>query len=259
MNLSETENNRLQKIMLVRSYVSAGNSVRKTARDLKVGRATVAKYLNGNPEELCRWHGDCNRKCEYGIEPFLGFITECVNDGKSPSETHRELQRKFGYGGSFHAFYNHLRRNAEQYGWVIRSKCRSNRAEVKHPKMVSRSALFHHLWNRQELPPEWKAHIFGRYSVLHILDRCVREFRDMFQHQCVCRLHCFIERYSVCGIAPLESFAKGLLNDIDAVEYAVSNDWSNGFVEGTNNRLKTVKRMMYGRCGRQLLEAKMLL
>ena len=125
--------------------------------------------------------------------------------------------------------------------------------------MVSRSALFHHLWNRQELPPEWKAHIFGRYSVLHILDRCVREFRDMFQHQCVCRLHCFIERDSVCGIAPLESFAKGLLNDIDAVEYAVSSDWSNGFVEGTNNRLKTVKRMMYGRCGRQLLEAKMLL
>ena len=43
----------------------------------------------GNPEELCRWHGDFNRKCEYGIEPFLGFITECVNDGKSPSETHR--------------------------------------------------------------------------------------------------------------------------------------------------------------------------
>lgn len=145
--------------MLVRSYVSAGNSVRKTARDLKVGRATVAKYLNGNPEELCRWHGDCNRQCEYGIESFIGFVTECVNDGKSPSETHRELQRKFGYGGSFHAFYNHLRRNAEQYGWVIRSKCRPNRAEVKHPKMVSRSALFHHLWNRQELPPEWKAHI----------------------------------------------------------------------------------------------------
>ena len=57
----------------------------------------------------------------------------------------------------------------------------------------------------------------------------------------------------------MESFAKGLLNDIDAVEYAVSSDWSNGFVEGTNNRLKTVKRMMYGRCGRQLLEAKMLL
>lgn len=106
---------------------------------------------------------------------------------------------------------------------------------------------------------EWKAHIFGRYPVLHILDRCVREFRDMFRHQCLCRLHCFIERYAVCGIAPLESFAKGLLNDLEAVEYAVSSDWSNGLVEGTNNRLKTVKRMMYGRCGRQLLEAKMLL
>lgn len=204
--MSETENNRLQKIMLVRSYVAAGNSIRKTARDLKVGRATVAKYLNGNPEELCRWHGDCNRKCDYGIEPFTGFITECVNEGKSPSEMHRELQRRFGYSGSFHTFYRHLQRNAGQYGWIIRSKRSPDCAGAKHPKMISCSALFQHLWNRQELPSEWKTYIFEQYPILHILDRCVREFRDMFRHQCICRLHCFIERYSVCGIALLEAF-----------------------------------------------------
>ena len=34
-------------------------------------------------------------------------------------------------------------------------------------------------------------------------------------------------------------------------------DYSNGFVEGTNSRLKMIKRTMYGRCGRQLLEAKL--
>ena len=45
--------------------------------------------------------------------------------------------------------------------------------------------------------------------------------------------------------------------DIDAVENAVAYDYSNGFVEGTNSRLKMIKRTMYGRCGRQLLEAKL--
>ena len=83
--------------MLVRSYVAAGNSEQKTARDLKVERATVAKYLSGNPEELCRWHSDYNRKCEYRIEPFIEFITESVNEGKFPSEIHRKLQQRFGY------------------------------------------------------------------------------------------------------------------------------------------------------------------
>ena len=35
------------------------------------------------------------------------------------------------------------------------------------------------------------------------------------------------------------------------------NGDSNGFVEGTNSRLKMIKRTMYGRCGKRLLEAKL--
>ena len=50
--------------------------------------------------------------------------------------------------------------------------------------------------------------------------------------------------------------AHGIFN-IDAVENAVAYDYSNGFVEGTNSRLKMIKRTMYGRCGKRLLEAKL--
>ena len=48
-----------------------------------------------------------------------------------------------------------------------------------------------------------------------------------------------------------------LKRDMDAVENAVAYDYSNGFVEGTNSRLKMIKRTMYGRCRKQLLEAKL--
>lgn len=44
---------------------------------------------------------------------------------------------------------------------------------------------------------------------------------------------------------------------MDAVENAVAYDYSNGFVEGTNSRLKMIKRTMYGKCNRELLEAKL--
>lgn len=67
----------------------------------------------------------------------------------------------------------------------------------------------------------------------------------------------FVEKYSKNLLKPLRSFAEGLKRDIDAVENAVAYDYSNGFVEGTNSRLKMIKRTMYGRCGRQLLEAKL--
>ncbi len=49
------------------------------------------------------------------------------------------------------------------------------------------------------------------------------------------------------------------MKDIDAVENAVAYDYSNGFVEGTNSKLKMVKRTMYGRCKMSLLSAKMMI
>ena len=45
---------------------------------------------------------------------------------------------------------------------------------------------------------------------------------------------------------------------MEAVENSVASPLSNGFVEGTNNKLKKIKRNMYGRCSRQLLEAKFM-
>jgi transposase len=42
------------------------------------------------------------------------------------------------------------------------------------------------------------------------------------------------------------------------VESAVSEPWSNGPVEGQLNRLKMLKRQMYGRAGIELLRARLL-
>lgn len=68
---------------------------------------------------------------------------------------------------------------------------------------------------------------------------------------------CFYIKYCKSEIKALKSFAEGLKRDMDAVENAVAYDYSNGFVEGTNSRLKMIKRTMYGRCRKQLLEAKL--
>ncbi len=60
------------------------------------------------------------------------------------------------------------------------------------------------------------------------------------------------------GIAELESFAKGIKQDFAAVKAAIETEWSNGQVEGQVNRLKTIKRAMYGRAKFDLLKAKVL-
>jgi transposase len=47
----------------------------------------------------------------------------------------------------------------------------------------------------------------------------------------------------------MQRFARTIRQDLDAVRNAVSEPWSNGQTEGQINRLKTLKRAMYGGAG----------
>ena len=57
----------------------------------------------------------------------------------------------------------------------------------------------------------------------------------------------FVEKYRDSGIKLLSGLARSVEDDIDAILNAISSRLSNGFVEETNNKLKTVKRTIYGR------------
>jgi transposase len=84
------------------------------------------------------------------------------------------------------------------------------------------------------------------------------EFREVLQGQNASRMCRWIRDASESGIGPLVRFAYGLRRDIQAVMAAVETRWSSGQVEGQINRLKSIKRQMYGRAGFVLLRARVL-
>lgn len=57
---------------------------------------------------------------------------------------------------------------------------------------------------------------------------------------------------------PIASFAKGIAADQAAVLAALMEPWSNGQTEGQINRLKLIKRQMYGRAHLDLLRARVI-
>jgi transposase len=61
-----------------------------------------------------------------------------------------------------------------------------------------------------------------------------------------------------CGVYGMRRFVRTLRQDLDAVRNAITEPWSNGQTEGQINRLKTLKRAMYGRAGAELLRARMM-
>ena len=59
-------------------------------------------------------------------------------------------------------------------------------------------------------------------------------------------------------MSEIHSFATGLRQDEAAVTAALTYAWSNGQVEGQINKLKLLKRQMYGRAKLDLLKVRLL-
>jgi transposase len=83
-------------------------------------------------------------------------------------------------------------------------------------------------------------------------------FRAILLRGKVTTLHGWLEEAQRTGIHAMERFVRTVKQDLKAVESAVTERWSNGPVEGQINRLKALKRQMYGRAGVELLRARVL-
>ena len=69
----------------------------------------------------------------------------------------------------------------------------------------------------------------------------------------------WVEAVVASGIAELVAFARGLEQDWDAVVAGLTLEWSSGQVEGQVNRVKLLKRQMFGRAKADLLRKRVLL
>lgn len=136
-------------------------------------------------------------------------------------------------------------------------KIQKRKAMQKY-ECISRTEIMNILWNNCNFSIRINDYIMEHYPVIRIIQNCIREFREIYEKKNMSLLYLFIDRYTNSNIKILSRFAKGLQKDIEAVENSVASPLSNGFVEGTNSKLKMVKRTMYGRCGYKLLSAKLL-
>src|SRR4051794_9060425 len=84
-------------------------------------------------------------------------------------------------------------------------------------------------------------------------------FTGLIRDRAADRLDPWLQQAKASVVQQLCGFAKRLSADDDTVRAAVSLDWSNGQTEGQINRLKTLKRQMYGRAKFDLLERRFLL
>jgi transposase len=107
-----------------------------------------------------------------------------------------------------------------------------------------------------------------RAALKNVLARCpeldaaaehVRDFGEILTNRLGATLPTWIDAVDVSQLPGLTGFALHLLRDLDAVTAGLTLHWSSGGTEGTVNRIKKIKRQLYGRAGFELLRKMILL
>ena len=124
---------------------------------------------------------------------------------------------------------------------------------------ISSRDILKYIWSDKELDLPDILYIMAKYPRVWDILKCVRDFRNIYIEKSTAMLLLFVSIYSLSSIKPIKSFASGLRGDYGAVKNSVISELSNGFVEGNNNKVKLIKRSMYGRAKLKLLRAKILL
>ncbi|HHE5284831.1 TPA: ISL3-like element ISEc38 family transposase [Escherichia coli] len=93
---------------------------------------------------------------------------------------------------------------------------------------------------------------------LKIAQQLALEFYRILKTQNKSQLSSWFTRVHESGSAEFRRVAAGMEADAAAICEAISSHWSNGVVEGHVNRLKMLKRQMYGRAGFELLRQRVM-
>jgi hypothetical protein len=93
---------------------------------------------------------------------------------------------------------------------------------------------------------------------LATLTELAHGFNELVRTRGGARLEEWINEATASAFPELRGFAKGLYGDFDAVKAGLTLEWNSGKVEGNVNRVKIVKRQMYGRAKLDLLRKRIL-
>ena len=258
-NLSESETKRRELSTTIQKLKRSGAKLKDIVAITGKDPRTVRKYMEGDPDILCRSNAASSLSChDSSIIEYIqngwtasAIARRLIEDGESctPGNIRAHVKGVAKRNGLNLVTYNHHAANN-----TCASPCTGN------VTYVTRKSIFKHVWMGEKIDPDIFRSLKDRYAMLSEIVRCVNDFKEMFFTKNMPRLYLFIERYmhSSLSVKELAAFASGLRKDIAAVENAVASPLSNGFVEGTNSKLKTLKKAMYGRCGIELLRAKLM-
>jgi transposase len=234
------------------------------ARHLGIGRTTTYRYLRSEAFPERKGRSDAGRS---SVDPWGEWVIARWNEGQRNGRRMLRELRERGFAGNYATVLRYLNRlRAAQDGAAPPRRTRAGPGPplVAAPRRVltPRTAAWAVLRRPERRDEEDTALLAGLRRHSPDLDRAIglaEEFAALIRERKPEHLDPWLQAAQDGPVAALRRFAKRLQEDDGAVRAAVTLGWSNGQTEGQINRLKTLKRQMYGRAGLDLLERRFLL
>jgi transposase len=264
-------------------WYKQGMSLTGIAEQLRMSRTTVRKYVVAGafPER------SSHKPQQSILDPYIPYLQQRILDGcYNASLLQREIQAQ-GFSGGYTVVRKWLEGLREQPGRLSsqREQARKNAffgktGEIASPAMqasqpqeqtestialqVPLESPRHLVWlllrdplslNDQE--QQMLAFIWQEQDI-EVAYRLAQQFGTMVRKRQRDHPDAWMSACLASRIPDLETFAEGLQKDYPAIIAALTLPYSNGPVEGHVNRLKFIKRSMYGRGDFELLRQRVL-
>nr|WP_199326374.1 MULTISPECIES: ISL3 family transposase [unclassified Leptolyngbya] len=248
------------------SLFEQGWSTTAIAEEVGLGIRTVQRDLR-KPQ-----FADPQRRSDYGDSlavPYRAFILESLQKHKQPYGLFSALKRQ-GYKGSRRTLSRYVHRLREAKPLTSQSQ---DHPRLPTPKRKAGSTVpatplsaNRATWLVMRVPKKRtreQKQLIKRLKIHSPVLKTAIELSEAFckiiRRRQAEQFETWLKQVEVSDLVPFQKFAQGLQQDYEAVKAAMTLPISNGPVEGQINRLKLLKRQMYGRAGIKLLEQRFLL
>jgi transposase len=230
---------------------------------------SVAHKLHIHPKTVRRYQRSTSPKSRRSrfshlLDPFKPYILQRWNEGcHNAALLFREIKPK-GFAGEITIVLLYVRQLRQASGLPPKVRNRHvqplNGDHTKYPPSLRKlsSLIVKRPENRSDEDEKILSKISAEQPKLMMTIKLARNFAEIVRQQQSDGLDSWLEQASKSGYRVWHNFADGLRQDYKAVRAALELPWSNGPTEGHINRLKYLKRMMYGRGNDDLLRKRVL-
>ena len=233
----------------MQALVAQGKGIKPIIRELGLAKETVRRFVRAQSVEELLATPSAGRPSI--LDQFKPYLHQRWRDGvTNASDLFHELRQQ-GYAGSQGTVIAYLR-PFRQFG--------PPPATPPPPKVRDiTSWLLRHPDSLDTDEQRKRKQVLARCPHLKALAGHVTAFAELMTGRHGDRLEDWIAEVQRDELPQLRSFAAGLRRDLAAVVNGLSLPYSSGAVEGTVNRIKMLKRQMYGRAGFDLLRKRVIL